>query len=246
MDSQQLKLYEKKLFIDGIGDIEFYRSIKAKSISIQVKPFASVKVTVPQRASIDDAERFLRSKQAWLKKTIAKKNKTEHNFTVFDFTTEFSTIEHKLVLQPEARNNINILVKDGIIKVAFPMNADVKHKLVQQCIRKGIEEAWRIEARKYLPERLQMLANKFGFKYKSVSVKNTKSRWGSCSPENDIALSIHCIRLPQNLIDYIILHELVHTIHKNHSTRYHNELARVLPNEKELSKEVGKYHTKIY
>lgn len=245
MDHEQVKP-EKKIFAEGIGDIVFVRSAKAKSISIQVKPFSPVKITVPRFASLHEAERFMRSKLDWIRKTTAKKNKAERDFTIFTHDTKFKTPGHELVLTPDQRKNINILVKDGIIHVKYPADADVKHPLIQQCIRKGIEEAWRIEANRYLPGRLKELAEKFGYKYRSVSVRNSKTRWGSCSAQNDITLSIHCIRLPQKLIDYIILHELVHTIHKDHSERYHRELERVLPDEKQLSRDVGKYHMKIY
>lgn len=246
MDNEPVNSGEKKFILEGIGEIEFVRSRNARNISIQVRPFASVKVVIPHYSSIEEAERFLRTKLDWLRKTVAKKNKAERGFTVFDTTTEFATVEHKLVLLAEERKNINILVNNGIIQIKYPAQANVKHPLIQQCIRKGIEEAWRIEANIYLPARTHELAIQFGFKFKSISVRNSKSRWGSCSVKNDITLSIHCIRLPQRLIDYVILHELVHTIHKDHSDNYHRELERVLPGEKELSKEIGKYHIKIY
>lgn len=246
MDVETVAPGEKNRIIEGVGEVEFVRSRNARSISIQVRPFAPVKVVIPHYSSLADAERFLRTKLDWLRKTVAKKNKAERGFTVFDNTTEFSTVEHKLVLLPEERKNINILVKNGIIQIKYPAQVNAKHPLVQQCIRKGIEEAWRIEAGKYLPERTHELAKQFGYKIKSVSVRNSKTRWGSCSVKNDIALSIHCIRLPQRLIDYVILHELVHTIHKDHSDNYHRELERILPGEKELSKEIGKLHIKIY
>lgn len=246
MDIKTIDSGGKKINIEGVGVVEFVSSRNARSISIQVKPFAPVKVVIPHYSSLSDAERFLKTKLDWLRKTVAKKNKAEREFTVFDTSTEFTTVDHKLVILPEERKNINILVKNGIIQIKYPIHVDVKHPLVQQCIRKGIEEAWRIEANKYLPVRTHELAKKFGLKFKSISVRNSKTRWGSCSVKNNITLSIHCIRLPQQLIDYVILHELVHTIHKDHSDKYHRELERVLPGEKELSKEIGKYHIKIY
>ena len=85
----------------------------------------------------------------------------------------------------------------------------------------------KIEAKQYLPDKVKSLADKFGFKYNELALKNIKSRWGSCSRKNNINLSIHLMRLPDHLIDYVILHELVHTVHHNHSARFWNLLDEV-------------------
>jgi len=74
--------------------------------------------------------------------------------------------------------------------------------------------ALRKEAKDYLPQRTELLAAAHGFKYSGVTVKNISSRWGSCSSTNHINLNIHLVRLPEHLSDYVILHELTHTVHK--------------------------------
>ena len=88
---------------------------------------------------------------------------------------------------------------------------------MQAAIRKGIERALRLEAKQYLPDKVREFAEMYGFKFNKLTLKNIKSRWGSCSRKNNINLSIHLMRLPDHLIDYVILHELVHTVHHNHS-----------------------------
>ncbi|MBI5218447.1 MAG: DUF45 domain-containing protein [Bacteroidia bacterium] len=236
----------KKINISEIGEVEFVKSHKARNISIWIKPFLPVRVTVPRGVEYAEAEKFFLKKIHWLKHAIQKTKKTESRYTIFDNTTQFKTLEHILQLNPEARKNINIFVSGGIIKISYPDHADVKHPLIQRCIRKGIEEAWRIEANKYLPVRAEELAKKFGFTIKAVSVRNSKTRWGSCSIDNNITLSIHLIRLPQHLIDYVILHEMVHTVHKNHGPKYHETLSRILPNEKQLSRALTKYNINVY
>jgi predicted metal-dependent hydrolase len=66
-----------------------------------------------------------------------------------------------------------------------------KSQEVQTAIRKGIEQAPKIEANQYLPDKVKELADMFRFKYNKLSIKNIKSRWGSCSRKNNINLSIH-------------------------------------------------------
>ena len=77
-------------------------------------------------------------------------------------------------------------------------------------------------------------------------MRNSKTRWGSCSYENNINLNLHLMRLPNHLIDYVILHELVHTKIKNHSKDFWNLLDVVTGNAKNLDRELKNHHTKIY
>lgn len=87
-------------------------------------------------------------------------------------------------------------------------------------------------------ERVHSLANQYNFKINKISLRKMTTRWGSCSPQNNISLNIGLIALPERLRDYIILHELVHTKIKNHSSKFWNELERIIPNSKSFSKEL--------
>jgi predicted metal-dependent hydrolase len=235
----------KTIFISGVGTISLVKNSRARNMSLYVKDSSSIRVTVPRGFNFLDAEQFVHQKMVWLKKVLEKQKQREKKQTVFDINTEFSTREHKLLLNPENRKNINIRVVNGIIKVSFPALAGVQHPLVQKCIKKGIEEAWRIEARRYLPQRVDELAQRSGFTFRQVTIRNSRTRWGSCARNNNISLSLHMIRLPQHLIDYIILHELVHTIHKDHGEGFHTMLRRLIPQETQFSRELLKYDISI-
>ena len=99
----------------------------------------------------------------------------------------------------------------------------------------------KVEDRKFLIERLNELCKRNGFKYNRVFVKNQKTRWGSCSDKNNINLNINLMRLPDELIDYVILHELVHTRIKNHSHRFWEEMNKVVEDPKNLDKKLRQY-----
>jgi hypothetical protein len=113
-------------------------------------------------------------------------------------------------------------------------------------IRWGILAAWRKEAKKYLPVRLNELSRKHQLPYNRVIIKNNKSRWGSCSQKDNINLSLHLMRLPDHLIDYILLHELAHTLHKNHGRQFWKSMEKICPNAKSLDKEMRGYRIEIY
>ena len=108
--------------------------------------------------------------------------------------------------------------------------------------RKALQHIDELSLREFLKNRIAELADKYGFIYKQVSIRNQKSRWGSCSINNNISLNIQLMSLPHKLIDYVILHELVHTLVKNHSVLFWNTLNKYVRNAKNLNKDFKKYY----
>jgi predicted metal-dependent hydrolase len=96
---------------------------------------------------------------------------------------------------------------------------------------------------KKLTDRLYQLAETHGFTCRHVTVRQQKTRWGSCSPKNTISLNIKLALLPGELADYVILHELVHTRIHNHSKKFWAELDKYVPNSKALAKRLRKNET---
>jgi predicted metal-dependent hydrolase len=96
-------------------------------------------------------------------------------------------------------------------------------------------------AKKRLVNRLDALCKQNGFNYNRVFVKNQKTRWGSCSAKNNINLNMNLVRLPDELIDYVIFHELVHTKIKDHSKLFWEALSKFVKNPKSLDKKLRQY-----
>ncbi|MBR3804537.1 MAG: DUF45 domain-containing protein [Clostridia bacterium] len=90
----------------------------------------------------------------------------------------------------------------------------------------------------YLIERTSFLAKKHGFSFKNVAIKNYKSRWGTCYKNKDITLNLKLICLNKNVIDYVILHELCHTVYFNHQKNFHSLLKSLIGNESEFKREL--------
>lgn len=93
------------------------------------------------------------------------------------------------------------------------------------CTPEEIERLRRV-ARRLLPPRVAELAAQYGFNYGRVSIRASRTRWGSCSGRNDLSLSLFLMTLPEYLRDFVILHELCHTVHHNHSAAFHALLDR--------------------
>ena len=99
----------------------------------------------------------------------------------------------------------------------------------------------RAKARRRLTRRLKHLAEKHGFTFNRVCIRNQKTRWGSCSHRNNISLNMKIVRLPEELMDYVILHELAHTRFKNHSNDFWAELNRLVGNGKSMASSLREY-----
>ena len=85
-------------------------------------------------------------------------------------------------------------------------------------------EELRRQAKAYLPGRLAELAAMYGFQYNTLRIKHNSSNWGSCSTKRNINLNMNLVRLPEELMDYVIAHELCHLVYPNHSDRFHTLL----------------------
>ena len=231
-----------------IKDIElvFFKSKKAKSINVSIKPFKGVRVSVPSNISFSKAKNAVEKKIDWIKKNIIKIKKAESLFTFFDFDSEFKTREHYLKLKRGDFTTLKSNIRGENINVLIPENLKITDDNVQLEIRNAIERAWRKEAKSFLPKRVKYLASKNNFEYNKVKIQNSKTRWGSCSFDNNINLSLHLMRLPDNLIDYVILHELTHTKIKHHSNSFWQLLDRVSGDAKGLDRQVKMHRTEIY
>jgi len=105
-------------------------------------------------------------------------------------------------------------------------------------------ERLRAEAKAFLPQRVAELAARFGLDCGKVTVRAARTKWGSCTGRNDISLSLYLMTLPEHLRDYVIIHELCHTVHHDHSPRFHALVDRLTGGrEKLLASELRNYHT---
>ena len=231
--------------LSGIA-VTFFKSTKAKRINITLKPFAGVRVCVPSSVSFKQAKTAIQKRIGWIESQVSKMKRVENQYTVFTSNTKFQTRSHSLVLKRVDTEALRSFVANSKITVSIPNSLNILDAVVQTEIRTAIVRALRKEAKDYLPERVAILAAKHNFTYKNTAIKNAKTRWGSCSFENNINLNLHLMRLPEYLIDYVILHELVHTKVKNHSKDFWKLLQQVSGNAKGLDKEVRCYSTYIY
>ena len=236
----------KTLHIDGIGEVLLKKSHDARYMRLRVDQKEGIILTLPQIFSEQHALRFLHDKKRWIQRSMLRQQKIKNQHTVFTENSGFRTRMHTLYLARHCKSTIKSVVSGDKIMVWFPDHAPAEHPKIQQVIRKAVEEAWRVEAKRFLPVRVNELASRFNFQYNRLTVKNAKTRWGSCSASNNINLNLQLMRLPDRLIDYVILHELTHTVHKNHQKSFWNALESIFPSARITDKELNKYHLQYW
>lgn len=238
----------KEVIYKDIGTVKFHKNKRSKRITVSVRAFEAVRVTLPYRTPYREAENFVMSKRRWIIEALRKAASQPSRLTVFTPETDFTTYSRRLRMIPHDNPKADIggELTPGEIRIWFPADMQPEHKDIQSFTRNKIKETLRKEAKAFLPSRTGFLADKFDFKYAKVSVREAKTRWGSCSTQNNISLNIHLMRLPEALRDYIILHELCHTVHKNHGACFWNLLDKVCPDSKALNKTLKNYHPIIY
>ena len=123
----------KKIEIPDIGSIQFYKSRRARHISITIKPFRGVRVSVPMQISFAEAEYVVKNKIDWIQKHQQKIKRTEENHTIFDESTDFSTKYHKLIINKTYDKQLNARISDGEIIVFYPAQLGIKNISVQLC-----------------------------------------------------------------------------------------------------------------
>lgn len=139
-------------------------------------------------------------------------------FTEEDVITTL-TFEARLV-KDQYQKQICLTLKEGQLRIFIPEKLDITHAEVQQEIRAKIIDVLRLEAKRVLPAKTAFFAKQHGFTYHSVKIGSSRGRWGSCSTRKNINYSLFLMLLPEHLINYVVLHELAHTIEMNHSERF--------------------------
>ncbi len=226
----------KQTDIEGIGPVTFQKRRGTRSVRINIQGH-NVKVTLPHWISYREAEKFVLSRREWINKHKDEKLILADGALIgkrFQLNVTNEDIE-----KPKTR-----ILKESI-QVRLPLSVEVEDELAQKAIEKACERALTREAKELLTPRITDLAFEHGFEYSSLHMKKLQRRWGSCDVDKHIILNIFLTQLPWELIDYVILHELTHTRHLHHGPDFWGQLSELIPNAKELRKELHEYHPQL-
>jgi len=222
--------------LDHLGEVTFSRNGRSKNIKLSVKPDKSVLVSYPYHVSKKEVLQFVVKNEAWIRQQQAKMDRRK---TKVGLNTVIETKLHKISFGLSDEKRVRKNKSEFVIELP-----DIELPESQAYIEDCLTAVYRYEAKVLLPQRLKELAGKNGFSYQRVSIRNNRRNWGSCSSQNNISLNLQMMKLPDHLIDYILLHELVHTQIKNHGPKFWAKLDQLCGfRAKALAREVQKYST---
>ncbi len=202
----------------------FVRNRRACRYVLRLRPDGSARVTVPRGGSVAQARRFAEKNTAWLERQLLRQVLHQTLPKPWGPGTEI-LFRGELVRLEGGPDGQTGLVRFGSEAVLI---ADVAGDW-----RPAIERHLRRLATRELPPRVVELAARHQLPVRRITIRNQRSRWGSCSRRGTISLNWRLVQIPPAIRDYLILHELAHLREMNHSRRFWNEVARLCPHYRE-------------
>lgn len=229
---------EKKIHDNDLGTILLRTTPRATRYTLKISK-GMITATMPVGGDESRMMSFINENRAKLLVALAKHPARP----LLDESAQLQATTFSLKIFRTDRTNFYMTLKDGVLSIACPLDTRFESEAVQKLLKDMLEKALRHEAKRLLPERLLALAKHFGFTCTGVKIFNSKTHWGSCTPRKSINLSLSLMLLPWHLIDYVLLHELCHTIEMNHSDRFWKLLDGVTNNRAHaLRQELKGYH----
>lgn len=214
-------------------DCEIVRS-RRKTVAIQIYPDKRIELKVPLLCNIDNVEPFLEKHYRWIFKRLDAPIplKTEPKRYVDGELHYFLGRQYplKIIISPEN----NVTLQDDTLTVYAKYD-------VQELIETLLEKWYLSQARRVFQEisiPLMKQMEKYNVFPKSFTIKKMKTRWGSCSTKGSISLNLDLIKLPEQCIKEVILHELCHLVHFNHSKEFYALMTAEMPDWKIWKKEL--------
>lgn len=212
----------------GTKDIEFTVSFSnRKTLAIEVEANGEVNVVAPMGVSEEEIIKKVKSKATW----IVQKQYEVRNINVNKINREAVNGESYLYL---GRNyTLQLMIKEYINKIEvklfrgkFIVTTPTKD---EEKIKSALEEWYREKALQKINDRIKYYKPFFNKEPKSIKVKEQKKRWASCTSRNELLFNWRCAMAPAYIIDYIVVHEMCHMYHKDHSNEFWNMISSIMP-----------------
>lgn len=221
------------------GEITVVRQALSSRVSIRMTPNGQLRINLPRHVPTMAAKTLLVTSRKQIRKLIFDHQEN------FSYTTDQQIGKSHHLRIEYGGDSPKVKTTGTHIVASIPDSENILKPDIQQLIRAKIVSALRKEAKSYLPRRLKYLADQYGFSYDQVKLTHASSRWGSCSSRGTISLNIALMNLPFELLDYVLIHELSHTRHMNHSDQFWREVAKYDPDYKQHRNQLKKHTPQI-
>lgn len=202
---------------DQIIPYKIRRSPKAKNVRLRVSEEKGLEVVVPENNQLTNIQGFLYQKETWIlsKLKLMEENVAQKRAAQEDalFIIRYLGKDYRVVMILDNSSPIRVELKGEKAFLTLPQNRE-------ELLRQVIDAWYRWAAKSLFEERVSFWSERMNVSYNTIFVKNQKTRWGSCSKQQNISLNLRIIMAPFEVVDYIIIHELAHLKEMNHSKRF--------------------------
>ena len=225
------------------GDISYLLTRKpVKNINMRIKPEGNIYVSANNSVPIEYLDAFIVKNQQYIFSVLTKfeeKRKQIQDVPKRYVSGEsFHLLGKNLHLKVEECKDEMVYTDEEHIFLQVKDKEDFRHKEIM--MSKWLKQYQRMVFEELLQEKY-LLFEKYGVPYPTLKIRRMTSRWGSCQPKKGIiTLNSRLIDAPKTCIEYVILHELVHLIHPNHSKQFWEFVTKMMPDWKERKKELEK------
>jgi hypothetical protein len=212
------------------------RSARRGTVSVAVEPSGQVVLTAPAVTTVERLDRVVRQKARWIvertRRAGAVRGPTTREF-VSGETHLYLGKHYRLRVVPAAKAGRVRLLRGWIVVTTSEQFSDAERS---SDVRKQLVNWYRSHALNQLRERTHAWSVKLRMQDRNVLIRDPQSRWGSCDKSGTVRFSWRIVQAPSRLIDYVVLHELIHLLHRNHTPKFWSEVGRSIPNYEALRK----------
>lgn len=209
-------------------DIKTKKIIKSnrKSISLQICDDTSLLVRVPLKIKRNDIEKIICKHSRWIEKKIKEINSRDVKFTQKKFIDGENFLYlgsvYPLKIRSSNEQTYPLLFNKGCFSLS--------ERVID--IRTAFLFWYKQEAKKLIFQSVKYYAQQNGLDYNKIKISNAQKQWGSCTSSNNLYFSWRIIMAPYSVMNYVVVHELVHIIEKNHSKNFWKKVHSILPDYK--------------
>ena len=198
-----------------------------KSMAIEVTKEGEVLVRVPKGIKDQDLNRFIKSHQRWIYVRVMAAREREPLDKSYETGRKLLYLGQEIELQVEYNRPCErVYLQEKILHVWLSSEDN-------EAVPKMLELWYRTQARRVLKERTNYYAKIMKLRVNQITIKNQKTRWGSCSTKHNLNYNYRLVMAIEPVIDYVVIHELCHMIHMNHSALFWNEVEKIQPQYKQ-------------
>lgn len=198
---------------------------KRKSFCIEIDEAGKILLRIPIKASDETIKEFIKKHSKWIEKNLNEIENRKIKYQPKNFVDgeKFLYLGKFYDLKIIEDQKFPLIFEDGFyLSNNYISNA---YKIFKNFYKKMAKEI--------INERIKFYVNKYGFKYNKIKITSANKRWGSCTGKGNLNFSYRLIMAPLKVVDYVVVHELVHLIDKTHKKSFYNKVEKILPDYKE-------------